>query len=80
MTDIVLHDIDPLLLDRIRRIATTRAWPLAISLDRASRVISDTRWPRWFTNSALSVTVLYQDRRRRTVSPCWLVVNSIHVP
>lgn len=32
MTDIVLHDIDPLLLDRIRRIATTRAWPLQEAL------------------------------------------------
>lgn len=26
MTDIVLHDIDPLLLDRIKRIAAARGW------------------------------------------------------
>ena len=32
MTDIVLHDIDPLLLDRIKRIATTRGWPLQEAL------------------------------------------------
>lgn len=32
MTDIILHDIDPLLLDRIKRIAATRSWPLQEAL------------------------------------------------
>ncbi len=32
MTDIVLHDIDPLLLDRIKRIAVARAWPMQEAL------------------------------------------------
>ena len=32
MTDIILHDIDPLLLDRIKRVATTRSWPLQEAL------------------------------------------------
>lgn len=28
MTDIVLHDIDPVLLERIRRVANARSWSL----------------------------------------------------
>ena len=32
MTDIILHDIDPLLLDRIKRIANGRSWPLQEAL------------------------------------------------
>ena len=32
MTDIVLHDIDPLLLDRIKRVAAARSWPLQEAL------------------------------------------------
>ena len=32
MTDIILHDIDPLLLDRIKRIAAGRNWPLQEAL------------------------------------------------
>jgi hypothetical protein len=32
MTDIILHDIDPLLLDRIKRVANQRGWGLQESL------------------------------------------------
>ena len=32
MTDIILHDIDPLLLDRIKRVANGRSWPLQEAL------------------------------------------------
>ena len=32
MTDIILHDIDPLLLDRIKRVAAQRSWSLQESL------------------------------------------------
>lgn len=32
MTDIILHDIDPLLLDRIKRMAVARSWPLQEAL------------------------------------------------
>src|SRR5699024_186060 len=65
---------------RPRSAVTRRAWPAAIIRARLSRVCSDTRWPRWLTNRALSVMRLYQDRRRRTTSPCWLMVNSTQQP
>jgi len=32
MTDIILHDIDPLLLDRVKRVAQMRSWPLQEAL------------------------------------------------
>ena len=32
MTDIILHDIDPLLLDRVKRVAQARSWPLQEAL------------------------------------------------
>ena len=32
MTDIILHDIDPLLLDRIKRVAGQRSWALQEAL------------------------------------------------
>ncbi|MDR0184625.1 hypothetical protein [Lysobacter arvi] len=32
MTDIILHDIDPLLLDRVKRVAQQRNWPLQEAL------------------------------------------------
>src|SRR5690606_1311581 len=64
------------------------AWPSSTTLtlprcnSRASQFseYSPTRWPRWLTNRQWPVTVLYQDRRRRTRSPCWLTVNSNQVP
>ena len=59
---------------------TTCACPIAIMRARLSSDCSPTRWPRWFTNSALSVIGLNHDRRRRTRSPCWLLTNSNHVP
>src|SRR5690606_25193803 len=65
---------------RPRSAVTRRAWPLAIIRARLSRVCSATRWPRWLTNRALSVIRLYQDRRRRTTSPCWLTTNSSQQP
>src|SRR5690606_14255059 len=68
--------------------STRRAWPLvtiracpeASSRATLSSDCSPMRWPRWLTNRALPVSRLYQESRRRTVSPCWLVVNSIQVP
>src|SRR5690606_36103863 len=65
---------------RPRSAVTMRACPAAIFLAIASSECSPTRWPRWFTNSAVPVTGLNQDMRRRTTSPCWLMVNSIQVP
>ena len=32
MTDIILHDVDPLLLDRVKRVAQARSWPLQEAL------------------------------------------------
>jgi hypothetical protein len=32
MTDIILHDIDPFLLDRIKRVASQRSWSLQETL------------------------------------------------
>ncbi|MFC3552381.1 hypothetical protein ACFOLC_15350 [Lysobacter cavernae] len=32
MTDIILHDLAPVLLDRIKRVATTRGWSLQETL------------------------------------------------
>src|SRR5690606_11691554 len=65
---------------RPRSAVTSRTCPAEIIRARPSRLCSATRWPRWLTNRALSVMRLYQDRRRRTTSPCWLVVNSIQQP
>src|SRR5207342_807720 len=59
---------------------TTCACPIAIMRARLSSDCSPTRWPRWLTNKALSVTGLNHDRRRRTRSPCWLLTNSNQVP
>src|SRR5690606_32180903 len=59
---------------------TTRTWSRAIKRARLSSDCSPRRWPRWFTNRALSVTGLYQDRRWRVMSPCWLMANSNQVP
>src|SRR5688500_1854104 len=65
---------------RARSTVTTRACPRASIRAKLSSDCSPTRWPRRFTNSAWPVTLLYQDRRLRTTSPCWLLTNSIQVP
>src|SRR5690606_15338220 len=54
---------------RLRSSVTTRAWPAAIIRASASSECSATFWPRVLTNSAWSVTGLYQDSRCRRTSP-----------